>query len=77
MTDNEGDRTTRHTDEIDEIQRRLMVGNDVAEDMIAEQLGMKLFLLTDCLINKNNADISRYPHGSFDELFNFIHALER
>lgn len=55
----------------------LMVGNDVAEDMIAEQLGMKLFLLTDCLINKNNADISRYPHGSFDELFNFIHALER
>ena len=55
----------------------LMVGNDVAEDMIAEQLGMRVFLLTDCLINKNYADISRYPHGSFDELFDFIHALER
>lgn len=55
----------------------LMVGNDVAEDMIAEQLGMKVFLLTDCLINKNNADISRYPQGSFDELFDFIHVLER
>ena len=58
-------------------QECLMVGNDVAEDMIAEQLGMKVFLLTDCLINKNNADISRYPHGSFDELFDFIYALER
>ncbi len=54
----------------------LMVGNDVAEDMIAEQLGMKVFLLTDCLINKNNADISIYPHGSFDELKAFIDDLK-
>ena len=55
----------------------LMVGNDAHEDMISEQLGMKVFLLTDCLINKNNADISRYPQGSFDELFAFIDRLER
>ena len=54
----------------------LMVGNDVAEDMIAEQLGMKVFLLTDCLINKNNADISIYLHGSFDELKAFIDNLK-
>lgn len=46
----------------------LMVGNDVKEDMVAQKLGMKVFLLTDCLINKNDADISVYPHGSFDEL---------
>ena len=46
----------------------LMVGNDVGEDMIAETLGMKVFLLTDCLINKAGADIDRYPHGSFDAL---------
>ena len=39
----------------------LMIGNDAHEDMIAEKLGMKVFLLTDCLINKNNTDISRYP----------------
>lgn len=50
----------------------LMVGNDVKEDMIAETLGMKVFLLTDCLINKENKDISAYPHGSFDELIKFI-----
>lgn len=55
----------------------LMVGNDVAEDMIAENLGMKVFLLTDCLINKNNTDISCYPQGSFDDLFIFIDKLER
>lgn len=53
----------------------LMVGNDVSEDMIAEKLNMKVFLLTDCLINKNNEDISKYPHGSFDELLNYIKAL--
>ena len=28
-----------------------MVGNDVGEDMVAETLGMRVFLLTDCLIN--------------------------
>lgn len=46
----------------------LMVGNDVAEDMVARELEMEVFLLTDCLINKNNEDISVYPHGSFPEL---------
>ena len=53
----------------------LMVGNDVEEDMIAEALGMKVFLLTDCIINRENKDISAYPHGSFDELFDFINKL--
>lgn len=50
----------------------LMVGNDVAEDMIAETLGMQVFLLTDCLINKQNAPIDRYPQGGFDELLAFL-----
>lgn len=53
----------------------VMVGNDVGEDMIAEKLGMKVFLLTDCIINKENKDISCYPHGSFPELMDFIRAL--
>ena len=50
----------------------LMVGNDVGDDMVAEQLGMKVFLLTDCLINKENKDISAYPNGSFDDLIAYI-----
>ena len=50
----------------------LMVGNDVGEDMVAAQLGMQVFLLTDCLINRKGADISRYPHGGFEELKLFL-----
>ncbi len=50
----------------------VMVGNDVGEDMIASQLGMKVFLLTDCMINKKNEDIALYPHGGIDELLEYI-----
>lgn len=50
----------------------LMVGNDVGEDMIAKKLGMKVFLLDDCIINKTGEDISVYPHGSFDELIKYV-----
>ncbi len=50
----------------------LMVGNDVSEDMITENLGMKVFLMTECLLNKNNEDISKYPQGSFNELMKYI-----
>ena len=53
----------------------VMIGNDVGEDMIAAKLGMKVFLLTDCLINRKNEDISVYPHGSFDELLAYIKNL--
>ena len=53
----------------------LMVGNDVVEDMIARKLGMEVFLLTDCMINKTGADISVYPHGGFDTLLGYLEAL--
>lgn len=50
----------------------IMVGNDVNEDMVARELGIKVFLLTDCLINKDNKDISEFPHGGFLELNDFL-----
>lgn len=53
----------------------VMVGNDVTEDMIAKELGIQVFLLTDSLINKENKDISQYPHGSFPELLTYIREL--
>lgn len=53
----------------------LMVGNDVQEDMIAASVGMKVFLLTDCLIDREHTDISQYPHGSFPELLQYIRSL--
>jgi len=55
----------------------LMVGNDATEDMAAEAAGMKVFLLTDCLVNKKNVDISRYPQGSFDDLIKYIDFIEQ
>jgi len=50
----------------------LMVGNDVTEDMIAETVEMKVFLLTNCLINKERKDISVYPRGNFKQLIKLL-----
>lgn len=50
----------------------LMVGNDVDEDMVAENLGINVFLLTDYLINKNKKNISNYNRGDFNKLLQFI-----
>ena len=53
----------------------LMVGNDAEEDMIAESLGMRTFLLTDCLINRRGTDITRWPHGGYEELRSYIESV--
>jgi FMN phosphatase YigB (HAD superfamily) len=50
----------------------LMVGNDVDDDMVADQIGIRVFLLTECLINKNGNDISVFPHGDFEDLQYFL-----
>lgn len=50
----------------------LMVGNDVGDDMPALDVGMKVFLMTDYLINTKNQPIDIYPRGGFDELMEFI-----
>ena len=53
----------------------LMEGNDVDEDMIAETIGMKVFLLTNCLINRAKKNISVYPKGNFEQLLSYIEEL--
>ena len=53
----------------------VMIGNDVGDDMVAESVGMRVFLLTDCLINHKSADISGYRQGGFPELFNFMEEI--
>lgn len=50
----------------------IMIGNDVDEDMVARELGMKVFLVTDCVLNKHNKDINEYPHGDFKDALNYI-----
>ena len=51
----------------------IMVGNDVEEDMVpADNLGMSRFLLTNCLINKKEKDISAIVQGDFKDLKKFL-----
>jgi len=50
----------------------MMIGNDVAEDMVAKRLGMEEYLLTDCLINKTGENIDHYRHGSMEALLGFV-----
>ena len=53
----------------------LMVGNDVREDMVVEELGMKVFLMPADLINKDGKDVSGYPQGDFSDLLTYIDTL--
>ena len=54
----------------------VMVGNDAIEDTAALKAGIsQVFLLTDCLLNKDGRDISSYPQGGFEELTRFIESL--
>ncbi len=53
----------------------IMVGNDVREDMCVSELGMGTYLLTECLLNKEEGDLSSYHHGGFPEFFEYIEQL--
>ena len=53
----------------------VMVGNDAREDMAAEELGMRVFLLTDCLLHAGGRDLSRWPQGGFDELKAYLDSI--
>ncbi len=51
----------------------IMVGNDYDEDFVpTAALGMQGFLLTDCLINKREQDLSNCPQGGFKELKEYL-----
>ena len=46
----------------------LMVGNDPVEDVAAAKLGLPVFLLTHSLIKREGVDVTKLPHGGFEEL---------
>jgi len=50
----------------------LMVGNDAREDLAAGKAGMDVFLLTTCLLNRDEIDISAYDHGDLEALEKYI-----
>lgn len=54
----------------------IMVGNNTDDDMIAGTLGMKTFLMPECLINKSEKDLSCYPQGNLNDLLKYIKSME-
>ena len=54
----------------------VMVGNDVQEDGAAAKLGLPVFILTDCLIDRTG-DVEKYPHGGFPALTEWLDALKK
>jgi FMN phosphatase YigB (HAD superfamily) len=53
-------------------EETIMVGNDVDEDMIVEDLGVETYLVTDCLNNKNNKDMSGFKQGKLEDFYQII-----
>jgi FMN phosphatase YigB (HAD superfamily) len=54
----------------------LMVGNDVDEDLCAAEAGIATWLLTDCLINRGERDITPYRRGGLAEFCRYAGTLD-
>jgi FMN phosphatase YigB (HAD superfamily) len=50
----------------------LMIGNDVEEDLSAGNLGIRTFLVDDCLLNPKNLPIQADYRGSFADLAAYL-----
>ncbi len=53
----------------------MMVGNDVQEDIISSTLGLKTFLIEDCLIDRRSPAYTPDYRGSMEDFYNFIKDL--
>ena len=49
-----------------------MIGNDVSEDLVASELGMKTYLVTDYLIERQNASYLPQGRGTLADLLGFV-----
>ena len=50
----------------------MMVGNDADEDMCALEAGIDVFILTPCLINRRDRDLSGVPAGGYEDLRRYL-----
>lgn len=55
----------------------LMIGNDVAEDLPAASIGMETYLVTDCLNEAKDVDITSVNQGTMSDLLAYLHAMPR
>ncbi len=58
-------------------QQCLMVGNDVQEDLIAAQLGIQTYLITDFLIHRTQEPITNTYQGNYSDFYRFVQGLPR
>lgn len=58
-----------------DIHECMMVGNDVKEDGVAETMGIPVYLVDDCLLNKYNLDINTSYLGSSLKFLEFVKQL--
>ena len=56
-------------------QECIMVGNDVEEDMVAKKLGLKTYLIENCLISREDNRENVDYFGSYQEFYSFALAL--
>jgi FMN phosphatase YigB (HAD superfamily) len=49
-----------------------MVGNNPAEDIIAEELGIETFLVTDFMENEHDVDISMFRKGTIEDMETYL-----
>ena len=52
----------------------LMVGNDVQEDLVAKQLGIRTYLIENCLIHRGGEITTDY-RGSYEDFYSFVQGL--
>ncbi|MDD5935370.1 MAG: HAD family hydrolase [Clostridiales bacterium] len=68
-----------YTEILDRMKKKpedcMMVGNNVEEDMQVHKLGLARYLITDCLINENDTDISDILHGTMEQFYEFVESL--
>lgn len=56
-------------------EKCLMIGNDVQEDYeAASSVGISVYLVTDNIINRNNAEIT-CPHGTYADMIEYIKSI--
>ena len=53
----------------------MMVGNDVDEDMIAGQLGMTTYLVTEHMLNRSDGPINVDHQGDYDAFLKYVMSL--
>ncbi|MBN2604246.1 MAG: HAD hydrolase-like protein [Bacilli bacterium] len=54
----------------------MMIGNDVVDDLGAMKLGIKTYIITDCIVNRNNIDYHSDYKGNYQDFLQFVKALK-